>query len=427
MRRLFSVAATFSAIILFSIPTPAKTTTSRAIDDLVSSFAKRDFFYGVVLAEENGRITFEKAYGMANLELDVPNRTDTRIGIASITKPMTDIILFRLIQEQKITLEDTVASFLPDFPDGDKITVSMLAHHRSGIPHRVMPPEQESVPQSTSDMVEWIAKAILEFEPGSQRSYSSAGYSLLARLLELASGQTYTELLDRYVFEPARMKDSLEFDAARIIQGRAQEYVLTPDGPRNAPAKDYSFLVGAGSVLGTARDLYRFASALLAGTYGESAKRALAPEGVFRSSGRTNGHRAYLQFDNGTHSGFVLLSNLSSGAFDIISARLNDILVGKRDFEKFRFPKLVTNSKRDLSEFVGTYDRKSGGAFQIVLKDGVLHSGDIGIYPTTKEDCFFDFSFFGEVCFGRDESGAVESIDWKGADFELVGIKKDTN
>jgi len=89
-------------------------------------------------------------------------------------------------------------------------------------------------------------------------------------------------------------------------------------------------------------------------------------------------------------------ANTAAG-FHIISARLNDILAGMHDFKKFR------------------------------LKDGVLHSGDIGIYPTTKEDCFFDFSFFGEVCFGRDESGAVESIDWKREDFELMGIKKDTN
>lgn len=427
MRRVFSVAAIFSVIILLSFPTHAKTTTSRAIDDLVSSFANRGYFYGIVLAEENGRITFERAYGMANVELGVPERTNTRIGIASITKPMTDIILFRLIEKQKIALEDTVAQYIPDFPDGDKITVSMLAHHRSGIPHRVMPPEQESVPQSTSDMVDWIAKAKLNFEPGSQRSYSSAGYSLLARLLELASGQSYAQLLDRYVFEPARMKDSMEFDASRIVEGRAQEYVLTPDGPRNAPSKDYSFLVGAGSVLGTARDLYRFASALLDGTYGDMAKEELTSEGGFRSSGRTNGHRAYLQFDNDTHSGFVLLSNLSSGAFDIISARLSDILAGKRDFERFHFPTIAKNSKRDLSEFVGSYDRKSGGAFHIVLTDGVLRSGDIGIYPTTKEDCFFDFSFFGDVCFGRDDSGAVNSIDWKGADFELTGIRKEAN
>jgi CubicO group peptidase (beta-lactamase class C family) len=391
---------------------------------MIAPLAGRGYFSGVVLVEEDGAVVLEKAYGMANVELAVPNRVDTRIGVASITKLMTAVILSRLIEADAIHLDDTVARFLPDFPRGDEITVSMLARHRSGIPHRVLPTEQETLPHSTAEMVDWIAESDLEFTPGSKRSYSSAGYTLLARLLELASGRRYAELLEQYVFQPAQMTDSMEYDGASIIERRAADYLLTREGVVNAPPKDLSFLAGAGSVVGTARDLERFARAVLDGTYGQSVKEQLAPEGVFRASGRTNGHRAYLTFNDTTASGYVLLSNIASGAFDVISTRLGAILAGSRDIEAFRMPELATDSERNLTEFVGTYDRTGGSAFEIVLKDGVLHSGDIAIYPTTEPDCFFDFLFFGDVCFGRDETRKVVSIVWKGEGYELEGIKK---
>ena len=87
-------------------------------------------------------------------------------------------------------------------------------------------------------------------------------------------------------------------------------------------------------------------------------------------------------------------------------------------------PELVTDSERDLTEFVGTYDRTGGRVLEIVLQDGVLHSGDIAIHPTREPDCFFEFLLFGNVCFGRDEAGKVESIVWKGEGYELEGIKR---
>ena len=394
------------------------------IDKLVSPFVDRNYFSGIVLVESGGKVVYEKAFGMANVELGVPLRTESRVGIASITKPMTDIILARLVEEKKIAPTDTVSKFIPDFPNGDKITVSMLASHRAGIPHRVMPPEQEAVPHSSSDMAEWIAKAKLDFEPGSKRSYSSAGYALLARLLELASGKSYSQLLEEFVFAPAGMKDSVDFQGEPIMKNRAQDYLLRPQGPVNAALKDYSFLIGGGSVFGTAGDLYKFSRAVLDGRYGESVKKELVSDGEFSASGRTNGHRAYVEFYDGKGSGFVVLSNISSGAFDRIASGLSDLLKGKTPSAAFVFPTLAEPGKRDLSEYAGDYPREDGGTFNIIAKDDALYSGDIAVYPTTKKDCFFDFSFFGDVCFGRGPDGKVNSIVWKGEGFELKGKKQ---
>ena len=151
--QIFIVAAVLIGSAQFTF---AQSATAKKIDDLIRPLAETNQFSGVVLASDNGKIVYEKAFGMANVELKVPNAVNTRIGIASITKPMTSIILIRLLEEKKLSLEDKVSKFIPDFPNGDKITVMMLFRHRSGIPHRVIPDTEETRPYSTAEMVEKI-------------------------------------------------------------------------------------------------------------------------------------------------------------------------------------------------------------------------------------------------------------------------------
>jgi CubicO group peptidase (beta-lactamase class C family) len=171
-------------------------------------------------------VIYEKAFGLANADYKIPNQLNTRIGIASITKPMTVVITNRLVESGKISLDDKLSKYIPDFPNGDKITIGHLKNHRSGIPHRVMPPELEAVSYTSAGFVEKVKQAKLEFEPGSQRTYSSAGFSVLARALEIASGKSYDQLLQEYVFAPADMKDSLDFNGEMIMERRAQDYLL---------------------------------------------------------------------------------------------------------------------------------------------------------------------------------------------------------
>src|SRR4030095_3807525 len=194
----------------------AQSSKQKKIDELLRSASASNQFAGVLVASENGKVIYEKAFGNANAEFKVPNTVNTRIGIASITKPMTSIILLRLIEEKKIDPADKLSKYIPDFPNGEKITVQMLAEHRSGIPHRVMPDEMETVRYTSAEMVEKVKAAKLLFEPGTERFYSSGGYVVLARVLEIASGQPYAELLKNYVFRPAGMTDSLEWDGSAI-------------------------------------------------------------------------------------------------------------------------------------------------------------------------------------------------------------------
>ena len=392
---------------------------SKQIDDFLKPFIAANQFGGQIVAAENGKVIYSKAFGLANADFKIPNDLRTRIGIASITKQMTVVILTRLVEEKRIAMDDKLSKYVPDFPQGDKITIDMLANHRSGIPHRVMPPEQEAVTYTSAEFVDKAKKAKLDFEPGARSLYSSGGYAVLARCLEIASGKSYSELLQQYVFGPADMRDSVTFNGETVMERRAQDYYPSPDGVLNVPLKDYSFLVGAGSVFGTADDVLKFGHAIVAGKYGQDIKTNWLKDNKVSGSGGTNGHRAYFEIEKDNKYGYAIAANMS-GAFDAISKGISEILQGKPLTAKFTpTPAIIPNPNKDLKEFLGHYEVSGGNpSNDVVIKNGYLYAGDVKLYPT-KPDCFFEYRFFGNVCFNRDPSNKVTGIKWTGEGFDL--------
>jgi CubicO group peptidase (beta-lactamase class C family) len=425
MQKLKIIAVCFflSGLVLFSQTAFGQSAKAQQIDAYLKPFADANQFWGVVLAAQDGKIIYEKAFGLANADFKIPNQTNSRFGIASVTKPMTGVILTRLIEEKKIAAEDKLGKYIPDFPNGDKITIQMLRSHRSGIPHRVMRPEEESVAYTSAEFVEKVKQAKLAFEPGAQRMYSSGGYAVLARVLEIASGKPYAQLLQEYVFEPAGMRDSMDFNSEFVMERRAQDYMLDARGVLNAPLKDYSFLVGAGSVYSTAADVYKFGEAVLDGKYGEAAKTNAVTGNAIVASGSTNGHRAFLNINRDKKWGYVLVSNLGSGAFDIIQQNVEAILDGKQVAPTVVNPKIIPNPNKNLAEFTGRYVRQGGGEIEIVVKNNLLQSGDIKLYPTGA-DRFFEYRFFGDVTFVRDGAGKIKEIKWASPGLESVWVRQ---
>ena len=187
--------------------------------------------------------------------------------------------------------------------------------------------------------------------------------------------------------------------------------------------KNYSFLVGAGSVFSTARDVYRFGEAIMDGKYGEGVKTSLLGQTTLSGSGSTNGHRSYFEIARDKKYGFAILSN-SAGSFDLVSQGLLEILQGKEvTVKNFTVPKIIQNPNKNLEEFLGPYKRSDGGETEIVIRNGFLYSGDIKLYPT-KPDCFFEYRYFGEVCFVRDDSAKIKGIKWRGHNFDLAWVKR---
>ncbi|MGE3465343.1 MAG: hypothetical protein AB7J13_00280, partial [Pyrinomonadaceae bacterium] len=146
-------------------------------------------------------------------------------------------------------------------------------------------------------------------------------------------------------------------------------------------------------------------------------------ENTYVDTGSTNGHRAYMEIENNNKWGYVIVANMS-GAFDTISQGLKEILQEKELTAKFKpTPKVISVPAKDLGEFIGRYKRTDGSDWNLVLRNGFLYSSEIKLYPT-RPGCFFEYRFFGDVCFPRDSSGKITEMTWKGTGFELKGIKQ---
>ncbi len=164
MSKIFSVMTL--AFLLLSPAIFGQNEASKEIDSYLQPFVSAKQFSGVILATKDGKVIYEKAFGLANAEHKIPNQVNTKFLVASVTKRMTAVILIRLLEQKKISLTDKVSKFIPDFPNGDKITIDILWSHTSGIPHRVTKPEEEATPYTLAEMVEKAKKAKSAFEPG---------------------------------------------------------------------------------------------------------------------------------------------------------------------------------------------------------------------------------------------------------------------
>jgi len=293
----------------------------RRVNAYVAPLANQELS-GTLLVARGNRILVERAFGFANYELGVRFTPSTPTNVASITKPLTDIIAARLSDEKKLSWGDTVSKWLPNYVYGSKMTVTQLINHRAGVPHRVLPDSEQSQPRTAQQMVEIANRAPLLFQPGDSTSYSSGGYSILAAVLERAGKQTYDELLQHYVANPVSAKTIRHVDSRTILPGRASSAIPIGSGVvLNASLKDLSFLVGAGSVYTTPHDIFLVMRGLVNGAYGTTAREALLRPDGLHWNGVTNGFRAFADWNAADSLTVIFFSNLQTGAGDLMRLR----------------------------------------------------------------------------------------------------------
>jgi len=238
------------------------------IDELMKIYQSYGQFNGAVLVAENGKVIYKKGLGLANMEWNIPNETDTKFRLGSITKQFTAALILQLVEQGKIKLDGKISDYLPDYRKdvGDKITVHHLLTHTSGIPSYTSQPKFfEDVsrnPFVVADFVKKYASGDLEFEPGSKFSYNNSGYFLLGAIIEKVSGKPYEQVLKENILDPLGMKNTGydHFDA--VLSKRASGYNKTPKGYINAPYLDMSIPYAAGSLYSTVEDLYLWDRAL---------------------------------------------------------------------------------------------------------------------------------------------------------------------
>lgn len=254
------------------------------VRDRVAFGATRDEFSGAVLLASRGRPVASAAAGMAELAGGQENTVDTRFHIGSIGKMFTAVAIGRLIQEGRLRFDTKLAEVLPDYPDleaAQAITIAHLLSHSSGIslPHLESTSPADAEPDIVRDSVARIAARPLAFAPGTRASYSNEGYTLLGAVLEAVTGESYYDVIQSYVFDPAGMTNT-SFDrpgelnpntATGYRYGRDDALGVLPREPNTPFLQDRGG--PSGGAYSTVGDLTKFLNALRDG-------RLVSPEVV---------------------------------------------------------------------------------------------------------------------------------------------------
>src|SRR5436305_12177061 len=164
-------------------------------DEIAKARVATQQFMGNLLSAKGDRVLFEKSYGSANLEWNVPNSPEGKFRIGSVTKQFTAACILLLEERGKLKSDDLVSTYVANAPDAwAKIMIYHLLTHTSGIPNFTNFPEFEPFqthPTTPEKLIAFFRDKPLDFEPGSKWSYSNSGYEVLGYVIEKVSGQTY--------------------------------------------------------------------------------------------------------------------------------------------------------------------------------------------------------------------------------------------
>lgn len=219
-----------------------------------------------VLVAKKGKIVYKKAFGIANLELNVALKPEMVFRIGSITKQYTAIAILQLVEQGKISLGDSLQKYIRDFPSkGHTVTIENLLNHTSGIigydalDFKI--PSAHRVEFSPKRIVDSLRSIALQFTPGSRYHYSNSNYFMLAYIIEIVSGKSYRNYLQENIFNPAGLTQTY-YDSRDIIPNRVSGYRKINSRYSNAEYISMSSVYGAGALMANVEDLFKWHQAL---------------------------------------------------------------------------------------------------------------------------------------------------------------------
>jgi CubicO group peptidase (beta-lactamase class C family) len=232
-----------------------------------------------VLVSRKGQVVLEKGYGYASLEHGAKVTPRTKFRIGSVTKQFTAAAVLRLQEMGKLSVEDPLSKYRPDFPRGSEVTLRHLLTHTSGIHSYTSKPDLPRIsllPTTTEEHIRSFQNDAYDFDPGARWSYSNSGYFLLGAIVEKVSGRSYADFLREQFFDPLGMKDTGVHTADAILDGAATGYAQQGSALRRAPDWNMSVAGAAGALYSTVEDLARWNDAVFGGKVLSEASLAAA-------------------------------------------------------------------------------------------------------------------------------------------------------
>jgi CubicO group peptidase (beta-lactamase class C family) len=236
------------------------------IDGLFADFNHPNAPGASVTVIQSGEVLLAKGYGLANLEEKIPCTPETNFRLASLTKQFTAMSILILADRKKLSLDEPLTAFFPEFPSyGKQITVRHLLGHTSGLlDYEDLIPEGTTIPVLDRDVLRLLLKQDRTyFPPGSKFRYSNSGYSLLSLIVEVRSGTPFELFLKKNIFEPLKMNHSLAYEQGfAIIPDRAYGYSASGQGFTRTDQSLTSSVLGDGGIYTSVSELFKWDQSL---------------------------------------------------------------------------------------------------------------------------------------------------------------------
>ena len=358
----------------------------------------------------NGEVVFEKAFGLADLEHNVPNTPQTIFESGSVAKQFTAAALVLLQQDGKLSLDDPVKKYIPELPDyGAPLTIRHLLNHTSGLRDWGTVLSLTGAGRGDRVINQDLALDVithqraLDFTPGSEYSYSNSGYNLAAIIVERVSKQKFPAFVEERLFKPLGMKNSSwRDDYQRIVPGRAQAYARQGTGPwrLNMP---FMNVYGNGGMLTTVGDWMKWNAMLDSQSLGAPLVNALETRGVLNDGrkiayalgltvdkykglkdvshgGATAGYQTFLARYPDNKVSVGVMCNGTSPSAGGIAAGITDEIFGPFPETPKTEPAKV--SEDELKKFVGIWrNEKTHAPARFVIENGVSRWSGARLVP----------------------------------------------
>ncbi len=256
MRRSFaSILSILVALFGFFSIVEAQANLRPKLDNYLNEITASKNFSGTVLIAKNNKILLNQGYGWANLNKTAKVKSDTKFYIASITKQFTASAILKLEEQGKLKITDSITKYFKDVPpDKEQITIHHLLTHTSGIAQNYT---ADGI-INRDEMIKAVLAEPLKNPIGEKFGYGNDGYSLLAAIVEIASGQTYENYFRQNLLNPAKMKNTGFWGEKNVLIAETKAAISV-----DMKIPNWGFR-GSGGMFSTAKDLYKWQQALFA-------------------------------------------------------------------------------------------------------------------------------------------------------------------